>query len=111
MSTTAKELIEAAKDVLERQGGHHIHDVCNHILATVREDDDEPVTRERMESEPDWYWDRVSQQWRLTEDRDPNGDHGVVIRDDGSSHWSGGFMWRRLKSMGHLRRLVAALGE
>lgn len=48
---TAKELIEAANDVLERYGGHRIYDVCNHILATVRPDDDEPVTVEWVDAE------------------------------------------------------------
>lgn len=51
----AKELIEAAKSVVEHKNHTGIKDYAfifaEHILATVREDDDEPVTPEWLESQ------------------------------------------------------------
>ena len=100
----AKELIEAAKDVLDRQGGHHIHDVCNHILATVRPDDDEPVTRKSLEADG---WFRRSIRYRHWESQiSVIEQHPEFIAEFETEQ-----ALCRLKSMGHLRRLVAALGE
>lgn len=59
---SAKELIEAAKRLREChgdwryiEGNSTFHEdviaSCDHILATVREDDDEPVTREWVDAE------------------------------------------------------------
>lgn len=100
----AKQLIEPAKDVLERQGGHYIHDVCNHILSTVRPDDDEPVTRERLEADG---WFRRSIRYRHWESQiSVIEQHPEFIAEFETEQ-----ALCRLKSMGHLRRLVAALGE
>lgn len=108
----AKQLIEAAKDVLERQGGHYIHDVCNHILSTVRPDDDEPVTRERLEADENWVMvDTDVYHWK---DRYGvmTSYHVTLTQQYSSLLWSStGVVVRKVKSMGHLRRLVAALGE
>ena len=110
----AKELIEAAKDVLDRQGGHHIHDVCNHILATVRPDDDEPVTRESCLAMgarifgPRRYGFEVSAGLAIVVDMtEPDvvesevyimdDEHRVTLKWNPTNH--------------DLRRLVAALGE
>jgi hypothetical protein len=107
----AKELIEAANEVLENQGGYQIHDVCNYILATVCPDDDEPVTRERLEADglamlvPDCFYLK-------TADGGLAGFHVTMSEQYPGYLWShGGAVVIRLKSMGHLRRLVAALGE
>lgn len=110
----AKQLIEAATRVgpIERgwtEESDAAFALAQHILVTVREDDDEPVTRERLEADG-WYWDRVSQEWRLQSDDDPNGDHCIMPQGK-FFYWSGGMIGRYLKSMGQLRRLVAALGE
>ena len=100
----AKELSEATKDVLDRQGRHHIHDVCNHILATVRPDDDEPVTRKSLEADG---WFRRSIRYRHWESQiSVIEQHPEFIAEFETEQ-----ALCRLKSMGHLRRLVAALGE
>ena len=100
----AKQLIEAAKDVLGRQGGHYIHDVCNHILATVRPDDDEPVTRKSLEADG---WSKQYIRYRHC-------DSNLAVfekRLGFVAETSCKIELCTLKSIGHLRRLVAALGE
>lgn len=114
-ATPSGVLIAAAEDLKNRarQGGSQptmTSDLwlARHILSTVRPDDDEPVTLERLEAEPYVNLDAVDEvlsvelpdyelflvlengRWELTD-------------NDGNSF--------ALKSMGHLRRLVAALGE
>ena len=105
----AKELIESATRLQKAGigGAAKIDDVnacVNHILSTVRQDDDEPVTRERLEADGWFTHERFPGQFRhdefpllgLTQS-------GTDFRIDDHG--------RRLKSIGHLRRLVAALGE
>lgn len=86
----------------------HRDDACeamaDHILSTVHPDDDEPVTRERLEDDGWFTHEKFPGQFR--HDEFPilhltQSDSDFRIDDHG----------RRLKSMGHLRRLVAALGE
>jgi len=103
-----KELIEAA--ITLRDCGELCRstqdDLCHYILATVRPDDDEPVTRERLEADG-WASDRERLTWK----------HGAFTVDFTSGDnpralfWVVGLASTFLKSMGHLRRLVAALGE
>ena len=111
----AKELIEAATRLRERysdwryveSGSLYGQDVivsCDHILATVRPDDDEPVTRERLEADG---WFRRSIRYRHWETQiSVIEQHPELIAE-----FENGQQICRLKSMGHLRRLVAALGE
>lgn len=136
MSTTAKQLIEAATNYKNWSLPHghpekgfcdwllsdvetarrHRDDACEamaeHILSTVRPDDDEPVTRERLEADENWvmvdtdvyYWkDRYGVMTSY---------HVTLTQQYSSLLWSStGVVVRKVKSMGHLRRLVAALGE
>ena len=99
----AKELIEAANEVLDNQGGYQIHDVCNYILSTVRPDDDKPVTRDAMAFEPDWRCVEL-----LHDRQEYLHRSGVNILCDNGEFRFRGFP---LRSMGCLRRLVAAPGE
>ena len=115
----AKELIEAATRLRERHGewryvegdSSYFKDViasCDHILATVRPDDDEPVTRERLEADgmvKHFKWDSWSPDW----DRSPM--PLQVFSREGEWVYRIGVADSKLKSMGHLRRLVATLGE
>jgi hypothetical protein len=107
----AKELIEAATRLRERHGewryvegdSSYFKDViasCDHILATVRPDDDEPVTPERLNADG-WVSAYDGAEW-LHEDFDYK-----------LAEWGDGFicLQKEVRSMGHLRRLVAALGE
>ena len=122
---SAKELIEAAsswKHSIEtsrvmtgsfelKSIFHRQLDVCNYILATVRPDDDDPVTRERLDADglvmlvPDCFYLK-------TPDGGLAGFHVTMSEQYPGCLWSHGrVIVVRLKSMGHLRRLVAALGE
>jgi hypothetical protein len=116
---SAKELIEAAtyfndmpscecdpESGITNCMGCDIGMMATHILSTIREDDDEPVTLERLESDGwfrrsiryrHWHWDT---QISVIEH------HPEFIAE-----FETGQALCRLKSMGHLRRLVAALGE
>lgn len=106
----AKELIEAAERMNEewninRIASEDLQAVVNHILSTVRPDDDEPVTRERLEDDG-WSWDEDRKGW-ITIIRLPK----AFQVQDVNGTW---VLWNPycpLKSIGHLRRLVAALGE
>lgn len=112
---SAKELIEAAKRLREChgdwryiEGNSTFHEdviaSCDHILATIREDDDEPVTRERLESDG---WFRRSIRYRHWDTQISVIEHHPEF----IAEFETGQALCRLKSMGHLRRLVAALGE
>jgi hypothetical protein len=102
---TAKELIEAA--ITLRDCGELCRstqdDLCNYILATVRPDNDEPVTWDAMAFEPDWRCVEL-----LHDRQEYLHSSGVNILCDNGEFRFRGFP---LRSMGHLRRLVAALGE
>lgn len=125
----AKQLIEAAKDYInwslplghpdrgfckwrlsdDETARRHRDEACeamaSHILATVRPDDDEPVNDHALQADG-WYpW---SEYWRHKDYS-----HFVSINEQYPAT-----LWMcigtgvcRVKSMGHLRRLVAALGE
>ena len=111
----AKELIEAAKRMKKRGVGgftslDDIDLATDYILSTVRPDDDEPVTRERLEADG----------WELRSHVIKSVGYQMQLRDftllveltDGIADlWADGLSVNPLKSMGHLRRLVAALGE
>ena len=102
---SAKELTEAATAV--KKGGivyPGLYQMADHILATVRPDDDEQVTRERLEADG---WFRRSIRHRHWESQIS------VIEKNGEfvAEFENGQQLCSLKSMGHLRRLVAALGE
>jgi hypothetical protein len=101
----SKELIEAAKDV---QAASHpivfvqrsMRAIADHILATVRPDDDEPVTPERLKADG-WVSAYDGAEW-LHEDFDYK-----------LTEWGDGFicLQKEVESMGHLRCIFAALGE
>lgn len=111
----AKQLIEAAKRLREKYsdwkyveaGSLYGRDVimsCAHILSTVREDDDEPVTRERLEADG---WFRRSIRHRHWDTQiSVIEQHPEFIAEFETEQ-----ALCRLKNMGHLRRLVAALGD
>lgn len=108
MSTTAKELIEAATRLKKAGVGgaariEDVNTVCAHILFTVRPDDDEPVTRDAMAFEPEWRCVEL-----LHDRQEYLHRSGINILCDNGEFRFRGFP---LRSMGHLRRLVAALGE
>ena len=103
----AKGLIEAAKRLhemrIEDMPLKDIDDCVDHILSTVRPDDDAPVTRERLEADG---WFRRSIRYRHWESQiSVIEQHPELIAE-----FENGQQICRLKSMGHLRRLVAALG-
>jgi methyl coenzyme M reductase gamma subunit len=105
---TAKELIKAATALRDcgDATSNEMEGLAATILATVREDDDERVTREKMYTEEGWGFDPLFQEWK----RINLGGVSVSFEEDGvflriQSRYT------TLKTMGHLRRLVAALGE
>lgn len=108
----AKQLIEAAKRLQKAGvgGAANIEDlnVCvSHILSTVHPDDDEPVTREKMEADG-WFYDAGMERWLHPK----HALHFTTGPQYRNVLWFGiGSIVRTVKSMGHLRRLVAALGE
>lgn len=126
MKPTAKELIEAAKrgkQIAERQLKEYEdedhddpdmldiilgHLACfDHILATVRPDDGEPVNDHAIQVDGWFCRDGV---WLHPD----NQSIAVVIVDNGAAMSIGSVargVELRVKSMGHIRRLVAALGE
>lgn len=114
MSTTAKELIKAAKRVIANIPTADGRVLADHILSTVKPDDDEPVTRERLEADG---WERNTANKHLIQyTKETRGDRfSVDLFSHGAAFWVDreGEMFRIhcLKNMGHLRRLVAALGE
>lgn len=112
----AKQLIEAATYFNDRPScecdpesgvtncmGCDIGMMATHILSTVRPDDDEPVTRESMAFEPEWRCVEL-----LHDRQEYLHRSGINILCDNGEFRFRGFP---LRSMGHLRRLVAALGE
>jgi len=115
----AKQLIEAATRLRERHGewryvegdslfGKDVIASCDHILSTVHPDDDEPVTRERLEA------DSCGAKKRKTPLGTVYYSVGTVLAynpEKAELFLNGGSVGIKLKSMGHLRRLVAALGE
>lgn len=119
----AKELIEAAKELLSSRdpacshiwNAHrqcqwchrdrrdiYVDDIARHILATVREDDDEPVTRDAMAFEPDWRCDQLI--YGVSEYLHKNG--FSIVCDNGVFRFRGNVLQTMRKV-----RLVAALGE
>lgn len=121
----AKELIEAAEEVLSShdpacshiwnahrscQWCHrdrrdvYVDDIARHILATVHPDDDEPVTLERLEADG---WFRRSIRYRHWESQISV----IEQHPEFLAEFETGQQICRLNNMGHLRRLVAALGE
>lgn len=100
----AKELRAAAEEILRDHPGYNEEHLAGHIIATVREDDDEPVTRERLESDG---WFRRSIRYRHWDTQISVIEHHPEF----IAEFETGQELCRLKSMGHLRRLVAALGE
>jgi hypothetical protein len=104
----AKQLTDAAKRVLKNIPTADTRLLADHILATVRPDDDEPVTRERLEA------DSCGAKKRKTPLGTVYYSFGTVLAynpDKAELFLNGGSVGIKLKSMGHLRRLVAALGE
>ena len=96
----AKNLTDAAKRVLKNIPTADTRLLADHILATVRPDDDEPVTPERLKADG-WVSAYDGAEW-LHEDFDYK-----------LTEWGDGFicLQKEVVSMGHLRCLVAALGE
>ena len=100
----AKELRAAAEEILRDHPGYNEEHLAGHILATILEDDDEPVTRERLDSDG---WFRRSILHRHWDTQISVIEHHPEF----IAEFETGQALCRLKSMGHLRRLVAALGE
>jgi hypothetical protein len=101
----AKQLIEAAERVNEewnvnRISSEDLQALINHVMTTVRPDDDDPVTPERLKADG-WVSAFDGAEW-LHEDFDYK-----------LTEWGDGFicLQKEVVSMGHLRRIVAALGE
>lgn len=108
----AKELIEAATRMKKRGVGgftslDDIDLATDHILATVHRDDDEPVTRERLEADG-WVKSKYCQKWYII----PREHLSIEVEED-----SGDWFFKLgvddvcIAKMRDIRRLVAALGE
>ncbi|MFZ4506054.1 MAG: hypothetical protein ACOYNK_06865 [Microbacteriaceae bacterium] len=102
----AKQLIEAATRLQKAGvgGAARIEDVelvTGNILATVRPDDDEPVTRERLEADG---WKRYELLHNREEYVHPN---GMAIVCDNGEYRRYGTVLQTMRKV----RLVAALGE
>lgn len=116
----AKQLIEAATYFNDRPScecdpesgvtncmGCDIGMMATHIISAVRPDDDEPVTRERLEADG-WFYEAGMERWLHPK----HALHFTTGPQYRNVLWFGiGSIVRTVKSMGHLRRLVAALGE
>ena len=97
----AKQLIEAATRLSIRSARPGDSDLCvQHILATVRPDDDEPVTPERLKADG-WVSAYDGAEW-LHEDFP----FKLLALGDGFI-----CLQKEVDSMGHLRCIFAALGE
>ena len=115
-ATPSSVLIAAAKDLEHRarQGGSQPTEtsdlwIARHILATVRPDDDEPVTRERLEADGCGMKKRVTELGNVYFSLP--GSLMAYHPEKNRLFLNGGSVELKVKSMGHLRRLVAALGE
>jgi len=89
----------------------HRDDACEamalHILATVRPDDDEPVTRERLEADG-WVKSEYFTKWYIV----PREHLTIEIAEDGGDwFFKLGVDDVCIAKMRGIRRLVAALGE
>jgi len=110
----AKSLIEAATRLQKAGigGAANIEDLnacVNHILSTVRPDDDEPVTRERLEADGCGMKKKVTELGSVYFSLP--GSLMAYQPEKNRLFLNGGSVELKVKSMGHLRRLVAALGE
>ena len=110
----AKELIEAAERMNEewntnRIASEDLQAVVNHILSTVRPDDDEPVTRERLEADGCGMKKRVTELGNVYFSLP--GSLMAYHPEKNRLFLNGGSVELKVKSIGHLRRLVEALGE
>ena len=102
----AKELIEAAKRMKKRGVGgftslDDIDLATDYILSTVRPDDDEPVTRERLEADGWKYYELLHNRDEYVH---PN---GMAIVCDNGEYRRYGTVLQTMRKV----RLVAALGE
>ena len=115
-ATPSSVLIAAAKDLEHRarQGGSQPTEtsdlwIARHILATVRPDDDEPVTRERLEADGCGMKKRVTELGNVYFSLP--GSLMAYHPEKNRLFLNGGSVELKVKNMGHLRRLVSALGE
>lgn len=99
----AKQLISIARRAEDGLSYAEQGILGQHILSTVRPDDDEPVTRDAMAFEPEWRCVEL-----LHDRQEYLHRSGINILCDKGEFRFRGFP---LRSMGHLRRIVAALGE
>jgi hypothetical protein len=101
----AKELIEAATRLShllpEEWDNSDVEAVTNHALATVRPDDDDPVTRERLEADGWKYYELLHNREEYVH---PN---GMAIVCDNGEYRRYGTVLQTMRKV----RLVAALGE
>ncbi len=114
----AKQLIEAAKSYLMKiettpkhvwltETDRYGEMMARYILATVRPDDDEPVTRERLEADG-WTKSKYFTKWYIT----PREHLTIeVVEDGGDWFFKLGVDDVCIAKMRDIRRLVAALGE
>ena len=109
----AKGLIEAAKRLhemrIEDMPLKDIDDCVDHILSTVRPDDDAPVTRERLEADGCGMKKRVTELGNVYFSLP--GSLMAYHPEKNRLFLNGGSVELKVKNMGHLRRLVSALGE
>jgi len=105
----AKELRAAAEEILRDHPGYNEEHLAGHIIATVREDDDEPVTLERLEADGCGMKKKVTELGNVYFSLP--GSLMAYQPEKNRLFLNGGSVELKVKSMGHLRRLVAALGE
>lgn len=120
---TTKELIIAAKHILKstqellkdyEENDHDDPDMLNtinaqlacsqYIISTVRDDDDEPVTIEKMKNETEWELTEIQQNAIVFK----NNKSKVAVFKDTAIFWIDNIEIK-LKSIGHLRQLMTAL--
>jgi hypothetical protein len=108
----AKQLIEAAERVNEewnvnRISSEDLQALINHVMTTVRPDDDEPVTPERLKADG-WTKSKYVTKWYIT----PREHLTIeVVEDGGDWFFKLGVDDVCIAKMRDIRRLVAALGE
>ncbi len=98
----AKQLIEAANAIKDGTCDGDVKDAfLDHILATVRPDDDEPVTPERLKADGWKYYELLHNREEYVH---PN---GMAIVCDNGEYRRYGTVLQTMRKV----RLVAALGE
>jgi len=98
---TSKQLIEAAKRLIANIPTRDGKVIADHILATVRPDDDEPPSKDRIEADGWKYYELLHNREEYVH---PN---GMAIVCDNGEYRRYGTVLQTMRKV----RLVAALGE